>query len=217
MKFRFTFVDNQIEVSNEYIRCIEVENNNYFWRIVNNLNNYCNQSENIDELIVKENFDIDLLVDYFNISSNSKKYITNILKHIENNLDDDYYEKIRKNYNKIIDIFSGIIYDLDLPLNINNDFSINKLLKLMNISIKDTNDLLQNILTYIEISMLIQQKTIIFINLKSYLSKAELTELYKYCIYNKVKVLLIDNSLHGPTLDYEKKLIIDCNLEEYTL
>lgn len=217
MKFRFSFVDNQIEVSNEYIRCIEVENNNYFWRIVNNLNNYCNQSENIDELIVKENFDIDLLVDYFNISSNSKKYITNILKHIENNLDDDYYEKIRKNYNKIIDIFSGIIYDLDLPLNINNDFSINKLLKLMNISIKDTNDLLQNILTYIEISMLIQQKTIIFINLKSYLSKAELTELYKYCIYNKVKVLLIDNSLHGPTLDYEKKLIIDCNLEEYTL
>lgn len=217
MKFRFTFVDNQIEVSNEYIRCIEVENNNYFWRIVNNLNNYFNQSENIDELIVKENFDIDLLVDYFNISSNSKKYITNILKHIENNLDDDYYEKIRKNYNKIIDIFSGIIYDLDLPLNINNDFSINKLLKLMNISIKDTNDLLQNILTYIEISMLIQQKTIIFINLKSYLSKAELTELYKYCIYNKVKVLLIDNSLHGPTLDYEKKLIIDCNLEEYTL
>lgn len=217
MKFRFTFVDNQIEVSNEYIRCIEVENNNYFWRIVNNLNNYCNQSENIDELIVKENFDIDLLVDYFNISSNSKKYITNILKHIENNLDDDYYEKIRKSYNKIIDIFSGIIYDLDLPLNINNDFSINKLLKLMNISIKDTNDLLQNILTYIEISMLIQQKTIIFINLKSYLSKAELTELYKYCIYNKVKVLLIDNSLHGPTLDYEKKLIIDCNLEEYTL
>lgn len=217
MKFRFSFVDNQIEVSNEYIRCIEVENNNYFWRIVNNLNNYCNQSENIDELIVKENFDIDLLVDYFNISSNSKKYITNILKHIENNLDDDYYEKIRKSYNKIIDIFSGIIYDLDLPLNINNDFSINKLLKLMNISIKDTNDLLQNILTYIEISMLIQQKTIIFINLKSYLSKAELTELYKYCIYNKVKVLLIDNSLHGPTLDYEKKLIIDCNLEEYTL
>ena len=116
MKFRFTFVDNQIEVSNEYIRCIEVENNNYFWRIVNNLNNYCNQSENIDELIVKENFDIDLLVDYFNISSNSKKYITNILKHIENNLDDDHYEKIRKkckinksNINSFIDRFNSLI------------------------------------------------------------------------------------------------------------
>lgn len=166
---------------------------------------------------MEETFDIDLLIDYFNISSNSKKYITNTLRYIENNIDDDNYEKIRKNYNKIVDIFSSTIYDLDLPLNISNDFSINKLLKLMNVSIKDTNDLLQNILTYIEISMLIQQKTIIFINLKSYLSKAELTELYKYCIYNKVKVLLIDNSLHGTTLDYEKKLIIDCNLEEYTL
>lgn len=217
MKFRFSFIDNQIEVSDEYIRCIEVENNNYFWRIVNNLNNYCNQTENIDELIIEENFDIDLLIDYFNISGNSKKYITNILKHIENNIDDDNYEKIRKGYNKIVDIFSSTIYDLDLPLNISNDFSISKLLKIMNISIKDTNNLLQNILTYIEISILIQQKTIIFINLKSYLSKAELIELYKYCIYNKVKVLLIDNTLHGTTLDYEKKLIIDCNLDEYTL
>ena len=217
MRFRFNFIDNQIEVSDEYIRCIEVENNNYFWRIVNNLNNYCNQAENIGDLIVEGNFDIDLLIDYFNISNNSKKYITNILKNIENNIDDDNCEKIRKNYNKFVDIFSSTIYELDLPLNISNDFSINKLLKLMNISIKDTDDLLQNILTYIEISMLIQQKTIIFINLKSYLSKVELTELYKYCIYNKVKVLLIDNSLHGTTLDYEKKLIIDCNLEEYTL
>lgn len=217
MRFRFNFIDNQIEVSDEYIRCIEVENNNYFWRIVNNLNNYCNQAENIGDLIVEGNFDIDLLIDYFNISNNSKKYITNILKYIENNIDDDNYEKNRKNYNKFVDIFSSTIYELDLPLNISNDFSINKLLKLMNISIKDTDDLLQNILTYIEISMLIQQKTIIFINLKSYLSKVELTELYKYCIYNKVKVLLIDNSLHGTTLDYEKKLIIDCNLEEYTL
>ena len=217
MKFRFSFIDNQIEVSDEYIRCIEVENNNYFWRIVSNLNNYYNQSQNINELIVEENFSIDLLIDYFNISSNSKKFITNIFKYIEDNIEDNNYEKIRKNYNKIIDIFSSIIYDLDLSLNISNDFNINKLLKLMNISIKDTTDLLQNILTYIEISMLIQQKTLIFINLKSYLSKAELTELYKYCIYNKVKVLLIDNSLHGPTLDYEKKLIIDCNLEEYTL
>lgn len=217
MKFRFSFIDKQIEISDEYIRCIEVENNNYFWRIVNNLNNYCNQSENINELIVEENFDIDLLIDYFNISSNSKKYLTNILKYIENNIDDDNYEKIRKNYNKIVDIFLRTIYDLDLPLNISNDFSINKLLKLMNISIKDTNDLLQNVLTYIEISMLIQQKMIIFINLKSYLSKAELIEIYKYCIYNKVKILLIDNNLYGATLDYEKKLIIDCNLEEYTL
>ena len=217
MKFRFSFIDNQIEVSDEYIRCIEVENNNYFWRIVNNLNNYCNQPENINELIVEENFDIDLLIDYFNISSNSKKYITNILKYIENNIDDDYYEKIRKNYNNIVDIFSRTIYNLDLSLNISNDFSIYKLLKLMIISIKDTDDLLQNILTHIEISMFIQQKTLVFINLKSYLSKSELTELYKYCIYNKVKVLLIDNSLHGTTLDYEKKLIIDCNLEEYIL
>ena len=58
---------------------------------------------------------------------------------------------------------------------------------------------------------------LVFINLKQYLSKNELLELYKYSIYNQVQIILIDSQSYGVTLEYEKKLIIDDNLEEIVL
>lgn len=213
MKLHFNFLDNIIEISDEFVKCIEVENNNYFIRMVTILNNYCNQIGETDELIIEDNNKLDLIIDYFNIINN-KKDITNIMKYIETKVGDADYEKIRKQYNKINDVFISLIDEFDLPIIVNPDYSVSKLLKLLNISIKNTDSILQNILTYIDINMLLQQKVLIFINLKSYLSKVELLELYKYCIYNNVKIMLIDNKLYGITLDYEKKLIIDCNLEE---
>ena len=217
MKFRFSFIDNEIEISNEFIKCIEVENNNYFIRMIINLNNYSNKDGNCDELIIDENnCNLDLIIDYFNMINN-KKDIANIIKYIESKINENDHEKIKKLYNKIVDNLSNTIYELNLPVNINPDYNINKILKLLNIFIENSDNILQNILNYIDINILIQNNILIFINLKSYLSKNELLELYKYCIYNEVTIVLIDNRLYGTTLEYEKKLIIDCNLEEFTI
>ena len=58
---------------------------------------------------------------------------------------------------------------------------------------------------------------LIFVNLKQYLTKNELEELYKYTIYNEVSILLIDSQCYGGTLNNEKKLIIDENLDEFMI
>ena len=47
--------------------------------------------------------------------------------------------------------------------------------------------------------------------------KNELIELYKYAIYNNVNIFLVDSQSYGVTLKYEKKLIIDDNLDEFVL
>ena len=44
-----------------------------------------------------------------------------------------------------------------------------------------------------------------------------LIELYKYAIYNKIKILLIDSQSYGTTTSYENKLIVDSNLDEFML
>jgi len=58
---------------------------------------------------------------------------------------------------------------------------------------------------------------LVFVNLKQYLSTNELAELYKYSLYNDVQILLIDSQSYGATIDNEKKLIIDSNLDEFLL
>ena len=58
---------------------------------------------------------------------------------------------------------------------------------------------------------------LVFINLKQYLTNEELKEFYKYSLYNNVKIILIDSQSYGTANEYEKKLIIDNNLDEFLL
>lgn len=55
------------------------------------------------------------------------------------------------------------------------------------------------------------------INLKQYLNKNELIELYKYSIYNEINIVLVDCETYGITTNNGKKLVIDENLDEYVL
>lgn len=88
----------------------------------------------------------------------------------------------------------------------------------MKISINKTDDLLDNLLLLIDLEKVLKINEILFfINLKQYLSQEELIEFYKYAIYNEIKIVLVDSQSYGVKLDYEKKLIIDANLDEFVL
>ena len=54
-------------------------------------------------------------------------------------------------------------------------------------------------------------------NLKQYLTKEEIKELYKYAIYNKISIMLIENNGYNVSLENEIKLLIDSSLDEYML
>lgn len=58
---------------------------------------------------------------------------------------------------------------------------------------------------------------LVFINLKQYLSNKELEELYKYSIYNNVRILLVDSQGYNNISIYENKLSIDKDLVEFML
>ena len=105
-----------------------------------------------------------------------------------------------------------------MNLSLNSDFDLDIVIKLLNISINKKDNILDNLLLLIDIEKeLCLNKLLIFVNLKQYLSKSELVELYKYLLYNNIDVLLIDSQAYGVNNEYEKKLIIDEELEEYLI
>ena len=86
------------------------------------------------------------------------------------------------------------------------------------LSINSKDEIIEKLLLLIDIEKIFHiNKLLIFVNLKQYLTKEELKELYKYSIYNNVKILLIDSECYGTCNEFEKKLIIDENLEEFVL
>ena len=218
MTFKISFIENTIEVSNDYVRCIEIENKSYFYRVVKLLNDYFNNQDVEEELMITEKTNFKIVTDYFNIELNDKKTSNLILKNIKEHLDEVTYDKLLKSYQKLNQTFQLALNNIDLPVTTEKDINIDNLIKLMNIKVIKEDNLLKNLYTLIDLITELQNyNLLILINLKQYLSKEELDEYYKYAIYNNVALLLIDNKSYGIAQNYEKKLIIDDNLEEFVI
>ena len=201
MKIKINYLENIIKLKDNNVLTIEIENKKYFYRLVNDLNSLSN-SEIVEEITFYNDEDkeingkVKIFVNYFDFEFNSKKYSNDINKYIINEMNESDKNNLIKSYNKLIDAF----------------------LKILKLSISSKNSLLDNLLLLIELENVLKSfNTLIFINLKQYLTNQELIELYKYSIYNKVNIILIDSQCYGCTLDYENKLIIDSNLDEFLL
>ena len=225
MKLSIKYIDNNIGFDNSYINCLEIENKNYFYKIVNDINSISNGNILEDVIFSDDEYKelnlsnkINMVFDYFNFDFNSKKIISIINKKINDNISVEDKENLSKLYNKIRKIYLPILNDMDLNIDINNDFDLDSMIKLLNVSIKQKDNLLDNLFLLVDIEKELSiNKIIVFVSLKQYLNNNELIELYKYLLYNNVVVLLIDSQSYGVCNEYEKKLIIDDELEEYKI
>lgn len=225
MKINIDYIENEIILLDNKIFTLEIENKSYFYRLINDFNLVSKNvlSDNIkffDDKNSEINLSnkIDVVVDYFNIDFNSKKITNSLYKLISTNIGDDDKSKLENYYAKIKNVLSKSFLDYNLPLIINDEFNIEIVLKLLKVNIESKNNLLDNLFLLIDINNIFHiNELIIFVNLKQYLSNDELLELYKYCLYNNVRILLIDSQCYGVTNKFEKKLIIDGNLDEFLL
>ncbi len=221
MRMKIDYFDNLIEFDYEYINVIEIENKNYFYRFVQDvnllLNNLCDEIhffENINELNMSDK--ISVYVDYFNFNFDNKKNL--ISKYIVDNISDLEKSNLLKYYNKFYNYYLKVLNNIEIPLNIDEDINIDNIIKNMKSIIKIKQTLLDNLLLLIDVEKILKNnKIIFFINLKQYLSNNELIELYKYSIYNQIHICLIDSQSYKRKLKYEKKLNIDEDLEEFMI
>ncbi len=225
MKIKINYLENMILLSNEKIISIEIENKSYFYRIVSNLYSIIN-GDIQEDITIYDNDNkelnisnkIKIFVDFFNIDFDSKKYTNDINKYIINEMDENDKVNLIKSYNKLISTFLKILNKSELPLQILEEITIDNIIKNLKLTINSKNTLLENLMLIIELEKTLKTNNLlIFINLKQYLNNQELIELYKYAIYNSINIILIDSQCYGTTINYENKLIVDSNLDEFML
>lgn len=203
---------------------IECENHSYFFRIVNLFNQISNNILDESLKIFDQDLEINcsnkvkILFDYFNIDFSDKKYTTKLIDLVRSKFDEIETQKILSEFKKISKLLEKNIGEVDLPITTQNDFDIESVLKFMKLTIQASTSLLDNLFLLIDVESIFHLNYfLIFVNLKSYLTTNELNELYKYALYHEIPILLIDNCNYGITLDNEKKLIIDDNLNEFMI
>lgn len=222
MKLKIECLENDIFIDEGIINVIEIENRVYFYKIVNSFNNLKNGIYT-DEIRLYDNSNeeinlnnkLELLIDYFNINLNTKKNLNLIYKYITDNINDLINLELLKIDKKITSIFKKILTDIEIPIDINHDFNIDNYYKILSPSIKLHNSILDNLMLLIDMEEIFSfNKLLVFVNLKQYLIESELTEFYKYVLYNKVNIILIESNTCKNLNEYEKKLIIDNDLFE---
>lgn len=225
MNIKFNYLDNILPITDTKITSVEIENKGYFYRTTTNFIKISDGElieeiyffdENKEELTLANK--IMVISDYFNFEIIMKKYSSHLQKLIIENTDEKIINDITMLYKKVIKKMKIPLENIDFKIEYNNDFNIEQLLKLLkpNITLKD--NIIDNLYLIIDLEKTFKfNKLLIFINLKQYLDKEDLEEFYKYCIYNKISILLIENMSHQIPTENEQKLIIDADLDEFML
>lgn len=225
MNIKVNYLENNITLNNENIFVIEVENKKFFYRLVSDLYKIGN-NDILDEIYFYDDNNkeinvsnkIELYNNFFEMDFNSKKNLTILNKTVLASLDENEKIIIMNNLKKLYKTISKCLKDIDLPLILNDDLEIEDVIKLFKISLSCKDDLIEKLFLLIDIERNFRiNKMLFFINLKQYLTENELEELYKYAIYNNVKIILIDSQSYGGKIKYEKKLIVDNDLVEFML
>ncbi len=225
MKLNVSYLDHSIELVNGFINAIEIENRRYFYRIISDFIKIENGEELEEINCYDSNFEeislsnkIGVVINYFDLGINDKKVLNDVEKRILLTINQKDQDEIKKNYERLIKLLQKTTEEIDLSIKISKEPSLEKILKMVKIDILEQDELIDNLLTLMDLQKIVyKREIIIFVNLKQYLSKTELIELYKYCIYNDIKIILVDSQCYGTTLEYEKKIIIDTDLEEFMI
>lgn len=215
--------EKKIIFNKNRVNVLEIYNRNLFSNIIEKLVNK-SDGNNDDNEIVFNNGNQDtcancyILTDLFNIDFNSKKILNKVYSVIINNIknrQDNSIENIRL---KIYECLIEEINELPFEFHMNNEIEISDLIKAVDLKIDTTAYI--SIIEKVEfiIDVLAQFKIadlLIIPNLKTYLNEKELVEIYKYSIYNNIRLLIIESHPYDKILNYEDKNIIDEEYGEY--
>ncbi len=218
---------NGIDFEESQINTLEIRNTKLFYNISRSFVMCSENLEGVEQIrlydksgkelsLVKNSI---IINNIFDININDKKIMTKLYESISKNFQDDIEltEKISINYSRLIGEFSDVFNSYDLDFEYSVDFNIKNFLKMICLEFSEERvDFSRNLYSLIDVvSEFNLYSLIIFNNLKSYLSDDELQEFYKYCKYKKSNVLFVEPMSNRALLEYETRLIIDEDFDDY--
>lgn len=222
-------LENDITFTEEYINVLQIQDKKLFTNVINSLNDNINNIEDTKERIVILDNDTEIkiekealmFIDVFNIDFNQKKIQSALYNKIEKIYKQEFermsefqtiFQKLQLN---VLDVFNEFPFEF----NYKESIGIQEYLKLLGLKISnnkgkitDTIFSLLDVVEYLSVA-----KLLIFVNIKLYLGNDEIQEVYKYAMYKKVNILLIETGEEKESLENEKILYIDSDYDEIIL
>ncbi|MBF1202267.1 MAG: type II-A CRISPR-associated protein Csn2 [Fusobacterium periodonticum] len=212
MIFQYKGFNFKIDFEDKSIFSLIIENKKLYRKIIEDLiNNISIDDGNIilsknNKLIVPEK-EIFVFSDYFNFDVNKfvlNKYYKELKNLSENNFFDETLEikEVLRNYvTKLV--------ENEYSIKLEEDLDISQILKAFGVKFQRNEDLLLNLFEWIKIlNELLGYEIFFFINLENFLSNDELVEFSKFILYNKYRVVFLENFNRNKLFDDDNLIII---------
>lgn len=222
-------LENDMIFTEEYINVLQIQDKKLFTNVINSLNDNINNIEDTKERIIildndteiKIEKEVLMIIDVFNIDFNQKKIQNALYNKIEKIYKQEFermsefqnvFQKLQLN---VLDVFNEFPFEF----NYKESIGIQEYLKLLGIKISNNKEkIIDMIFSLIDVvEYLSIAKLLIFVNIKLYLGNDEIQEVYKYAMYKKVNILLIETGEEKEPLENEKILYIDSDYDEIIL
>lgn len=226
MKLVFEGLEQALEIDSGFPSVFQVENQALFSRLVGSLvsqeGRYAKEAyslwENEEEVSPKGSF---LFVpDVFNLPWDDRSLLGEVVKRIEKDLIDD--EDTRMGLEKVEQVFASRLMELSGGLSADYAFGIEwnlpKCLKMLGFGVDAMPEekLIDSLISFLSLALDAKcSKVLLFVNLKTFLTKNELKRLYEHIFYTKTKVLMLENKHDVESYQYERKQVIDLDFLEY--
>ena len=218
MIFQYKGFNFKIDLEDKSIFSLIIENKKLYRKIVEDLiNNISIDDGNIilsknNKLIVPEK-EIFVFSDYFNFDVN--KFVLNkYYKELKNLSENDFFDETLEIKEVLRDYVTKLVEN-EYSIKLEEDLDISQILKAFGVKFQRNEDLLLNLFEWIKIlNELLGYEIFFFINLENFLSNDELVEFSKFILYNKYRVVFLENFNRNKLFDDDNLIIIDNDLCE---
>lgn len=218
MIFQYKGFNFKIDFEDKSIFSLIIENKKLYRKVIEDLiNNISIDDGNIilsknNKLIVPEK-EIFVFSDYFNFNVN--KFVLNkYYKELKNLSENEFFDETLEIKEALRNYVTKLIEN-EYSIKLEEDLDISQILRAFGIKFQRNEDLLLNLFEWIKIlNELLGYEIFFFINLENFLSNDELVEFSKFILYNKYRVVFLENFNRNKLFDDDNLIIIDNDLCE---
>lgn len=224
MIMRISNFENDIVISEEYVRVVEVEDKELFANIVQSIHCLCYNEEGKEYIVLIDkdkalsfHKDVYFTTDILNIDFNERKLLNKLYGQINASMDLDTKQELDQHINLSLNLVNDLLIEFPFEFTYKSEIGAEDILKIFGFKIaSEKQSFIEKIFYYLDlISLLDPYKVLIFCNMKSFFSDKQMMEIYKYITYNKLQAILLEGTIGQSLLPLEKKNRIDRDFEDY--
>lgn len=147
------------------------------------------------------------------VDCNEKRIISQLYRELSDYVQKECFEEFSEVNREILNFVDSVIEVSEYSLITDIDFVLPNLLKYCNVQVSsEYEDFSEKLVDYLRAIKKICKIEIVFVlNIKQYFSIEQLQEIYKFCFYNKIILVNIEN-VASPSIEGDKYVIIDKDL-----